>query len=986
MFSRRMYSQMLSDTRLTMTGDLLGTLRYMSPEQALAQRVVVDHRTDIYSLGVTLYELLTLEPAFTGLDRRELLRQIAFEEPKPPRRLDRSIPAELETIVLKAMAKHPDERYDTARELADDLGRFLRDEPIRARRPTLVQRTRKWARRHQGMVVTGGVSAAVLLIAAIVGLALTNAAISRENQETRDALEREILAKATTMATYQYLVRDVLGSADPELALGRKLTVVEALDNAAATIDTAFPNRPLVEGAVRHTLGVTYFHLGAYPKAELHLTRSLKLGTLHLGRENLATLQTMYALAVVLEKRGKLREALPLQEETLALQIKVLGPEHRETLASKSNLGVILKELGRRDEAHKLWQETYEARRRTLGPTDTATIKATEYLGHALVNQGRFREARKLHEETFELLSKQLGPEHPETLVSAHNLAALLKRQGELEKARQLHEKVLEVRIRVLGPKHPRTLRTRGALGDLLAAQGKLTPAREMLQEVLALETEVLGEEHPWTLDTMNDLANVLVTLGSFDEGRKLYERIIALRTEALGREHPDTLLALGNLATMLKSRLKFPEARKLYEEVLELSQRVLGQDHPTTLVMMANLAGVLYELKELEPAERLCRDALLRQQRVLGAKHPSVFHCMGNLALIRSAQGHGEEGRRLLQQTVDLQREVLGSEHHDTLQGMRLLAELLLERGAQDPSQLPEARKQWQAIWESTARTLGPEHPETLTAKYRLACTLHKMGEYESAARLMAEVLAAESRILGAGHPTVLQTRHNLALTLTRFGKLEEASKLHEENLKWSLEVHGPDHRDTLETTTLLAQLLNALGAMAMRSGKFTEADRASKQALALIEPVVARFPTNKDYREDLAMVCANRSRLLANCPDPKLRELPEAVRLAKRAVELHPEQGNFWNALGLAHYRAEDYPAALAALKKAMDLRKGGDAWDWFLLSMVHWRLGDKDQAHDRFDQAVQWMEKRQAKQAELRRLRTEAAELLGIKENQP
>src|SRR5207302_26171 len=138
-----------SQPGLTMTGDVVGTLRYMSPEQALAKRVALDARTDVYSLGATLYELLTLEPAYNGRNREEVLRQIAFEEPRLPSRLNKAVPPELETIVLKAMAKSPEERYATAQELADDLKRFLEDKPIRARRPTLVQRVKKWARRHE---------------------------------------------------------------------------------------------------------------------------------------------------------------------------------------------------------------------------------------------------------------------------------------------------------------------------------------------------------------------------------------------------------------------------------------------------------------------------------------------------------------------------------------------------------------------------------------------------------------------------------------------------------------------------------------------------------------------------------------------------------------------------------------------------------------------------------------------------------------------
>ena len=166
-------AQVQSDARLTMTGDLMGTLRYMSPEQALAKRVTVDHRTDIYSLGATLYEMLTLQPSFSGADREELLRQIAFEESKPARRINQAIPVELETIVMKAMAKNPMERYESAEEFADDLQRFMDDRPITARRPTLVQHVSRWTRRHRGVAVT----IAVAMVCAVIGLGISTAII-----------------------------------------------------------------------------------------------------------------------------------------------------------------------------------------------------------------------------------------------------------------------------------------------------------------------------------------------------------------------------------------------------------------------------------------------------------------------------------------------------------------------------------------------------------------------------------------------------------------------------------------------------------------------------------------------------------------------------------------------------------------------------------------------------------------------------------------
>jgi WD40 repeat protein/serine/threonine protein kinase len=181
-----------NDGGLTMTGDLLGTIRYMSPEQALARRVTVDARTDVYSLGVTLYELLTLEPAYGGKSREEVLRQIAFEEPEPPRRLNDAIPAELETIVLKAMDKNPDERYATAQELADDLGRFLEDKPIKARRPTLRQRAAKWARRHKTVVR----AALVVVFLAVAALAASSVFIWRKHQELRHTAYYQSIALA----------------------------------------------------------------------------------------------------------------------------------------------------------------------------------------------------------------------------------------------------------------------------------------------------------------------------------------------------------------------------------------------------------------------------------------------------------------------------------------------------------------------------------------------------------------------------------------------------------------------------------------------------------------------------------------------------------------------------------------------------------------------------------------------------------------------
>jgi hypothetical protein len=192
-------AQVATDVNVTQTGDVVGTLRYMSPEQAAGRRTPVDHRADVYSLGATLYEWLTLQPIFTGEDRVTLLNQILKEEPRPLRELNRTIPIELETIVLKAIAKSPVERYATAGEFAADLRRFLEERPILARRPTIADRTRKWFRRHPSVFV----AAIVLLVCGMIGLSVTTALVARERDETQRAYQREAQRAAEAEARFK---------------------------------------------------------------------------------------------------------------------------------------------------------------------------------------------------------------------------------------------------------------------------------------------------------------------------------------------------------------------------------------------------------------------------------------------------------------------------------------------------------------------------------------------------------------------------------------------------------------------------------------------------------------------------------------------------------------------------------------------------------------------------------------------------------------
>lgn len=391
----------------------------MSPEQALAKRIPIDHRTDIYSLGVTLYELLTLQPALIGRDRQELLRQIAFEEPRRPRRVNSAIPTELETIVLKAVNKNPEQRYATAQDLADDLTRFLEDKPIRAKRPTIVERTAKWSRRHRHLVA----SAAVVLVLAVVGLSISTALIWQEQARTASALAdaeaqraKAEEQKALAEAVYEFM-HETLTTDQPNVSYR------QVLDEAAAKIDSAFPDQPLVEAEVRNMIQAMYVKLGEYDLAEPHAREMVAIRQRELGEEDPQTLKAMNILAWVLQPQGKTSEAERLYRRILDSRRRLLGEEHDLTLTAMNSLALLLQEDGRADEAEPLARRAVEARRRILGDEDEETLRAMHNLALVLERQGKLSEAGPLKERVLEIVRQTLGDEHAHTMVSMHNLA-----------------------------------------------------------------------------------------------------------------------------------------------------------------------------------------------------------------------------------------------------------------------------------------------------------------------------------------------------------------------------------------------------------------------------------------------------------------------------------------------------------------------------------------------------------------------------------
>ena len=642
------------DTGLTMTGDMLGTLRYMSPEQALAKRGYLDHRTDIYSLGVTLYEMLTLRPAIDGQDRQELLRRIAQEEPTPPRRLNPSIPRELETILLKAMNKEPESRYATAQELADDLKRFLEEEPIRAKRPTLLERATKWSRRHATAV---GAAALVLLVAA-VGLAVSNGIIARRNAEIsrkngeivqqaeriKGALAESEAARDQAESVSKFLV-DAFQRPDPDRD-GRELKVVELLTSAATRLDTEFAGSPKIKGELLNAIGVTLDKLGLPMRAAEILEKALAvrqvaLGPIHhstlatgnslgeaclaagrtaralnlfqamlkvrestLGPDHNDTLECQSNLAMALAKVGDLTKAIPLFERTLQAQKSNLGIDHYDTLTTQNNYASTLSEAGRNEEALALFEATLKGYEATLGPDHTATLRGRNNLAFALTRVGRSPEAIPLLEKTLKLRESKLGPDHPNTVASLVNLATAYTYARDPMHAMPLIKLALERKSRKLGPDHPETLGAQIALGRLYQQTRHPAVAARLLEDALR-RAGGRPDAMKFTEGVEREIQFAYYDSGQYAKSEPYARELLAKSRMSYGRESRHTLSWMLGLGLVMLKQQKWTEVEPILREALEVAQKTTP-DAWSTFVARSALGESLLGMRQYAGAEPL--------------------------------------------------------------------------------------------------------------------------------------------------------------------------------------------------------------------------------------------------------------------------------------------------------------------------------------------------------------------------------------------
>jgi serine/threonine protein kinase/tetratricopeptide (TPR) repeat protein len=685
----------------TEVGQIVGTLEYMSPEQAELNNLDIDTRTDVYALGVVLYELLTGTVPFSRKELQcaalvEMLRIIKeVEPPRPstrlsssgslpsiaatrqmePQKLTRLVRGELDWMVMKALEKDRSRRYETANAFALDIQRYLTDEPVVAGPPSAGYRLRKFVKRNRPQVI----ASFLVLIALLCGVVGTTWGLLRAEQSRREAesarkAEAEQRAEAETQ-------RDNAVAAE-RLAADRLREVQAEQKRALKQTKRAEANEKKAEHEKRIAQAVRDFlqtNLLGQADATAQADALLRQGGFAAEANRNLTIRELLDRAAAELSPEKIEANFPkqplLQAEILqtmgttyrgvgepglsvaflqrsaALSRQHLGPDDPTTLTTLSNLARAYLAAGKPADAIRLLEQLGVVDEKRLGLHHPDTLNTLHNLAIAYGDAGKLAEATHLLEQIKEPCVKRLGLEHTETLAVLHNLAVTYHEAGRLADAIGLLERLRIALEKKNGPGHPRTRSTVNALALAYKDSGKPTEAIRLFEQLRAGDEKLHGPNHPNTLITLNNLGLAYKASGQTAKAIQVFEQVRVGFETQLGPNHPSTLIALDNLAGAYLVAMRFAKAIQLLEQVSGASEKSRGPDHPSTLTALNNLAVAYSSARLLDKAIPLYQTVLPRMEAKLGRDHPTTLSTLANLGVSYRDAGRLDEAIELLEE-----------------------------------------------------------------------------------------------------------------------------------------------------------------------------------------------------------------------------------------------------------------------------------------------------------------------------------------------